>query len=77
MHLKEYLKAHGPSARSRLAKALGTHVQQITNFAYGYRHPNIQSAIQINRLTGGSVTLEDLRPDIDWSQMRDDLNAAA
>lgn len=77
MHLKEYLKAHGSSERNRLAKALGTHVQQITNFAYGYRHPNIPSAIQINRLTGGIVTLEDLRPDIDWSQMRNDLNAAA
>lgn len=77
MDLHEYLKTHGPSARNKLAAALGTHVQQITNFAYGYRRPNIPSAIQINRLTGGVVTLEELRPDIDWSQMRNDLNAAA
>lgn len=77
MQLREYLKTHGSSARDSLAAALETHPQQITNFAYGYRRPNIQSAIQINRLTDGTVTLETLRPDIDWSQMRDDLNAAA
>ena len=77
MSLQEYLKIHGQAARIKLAQELGTHVQQITNFAYGYRRPNIQAALKINRLTGGAVTLEELRPDIDWCQMRDDLNTAA
>lgn len=77
MTLQEYLKIHGQVARIKLAQELGTHVQQINNFAYGYRRPNIQAAIKINRLTESAVTLEDLRPDIDWCKMRNDLNTAA
>lgn len=77
MDLQEYLKIHGQAARIKLALALNTHPQQITNFAYGYRRPNIQAALKINRLTEGVVTLKELRPDIDWCQMRDDLNIAA
>lgn len=77
MQLQEYLNIHGQGARVKLAQELGTHIQQITNFAYGYRRPNIQAALKINRFTEGSVTLNELRPDIDWCQMRDDLNTAA
>lgn len=77
MRLLEYFKKHGAESRKMIARGLGVHIQQVSNFAYGARHPNIQQAIRINVLTDGEVGLVELRPDIDWEQMREDLNRAA
>lgn len=77
MKLLDYFKQEGPESRHQMAAALGIHVQQINNFAYEYRKPNIQQAIRINALTCGQVTLGELRDDVDWNQMREDLNRAA
>lgn len=77
MKLLEYFKQNGPESRKAMAEALGLHIQQIQNFAYEYRKPSIPQALRISALTGGQVSLETLRDDIDWAQMRADINRAA
>ena len=77
MKLLEYFKQQGPESRKEMAEALGVHIQQVQNIAYGYRKPNIPQALRINALTGGQVSLEALRDDVDWAQIRADINRAA
>ena len=77
MTLLEFFKKHGPESRREMAAALGICTQQINNIAYCTRRPNVPQAARIAVFTAGTVSLKTLRPDIDWEQMRNDLNQAA
>lgn len=39
----------------------------VANWKAGRRNPDPLTALLIEKLTKGSVTREDIRPDIDWS----------
>lgn len=52
------------------AARCGTSIGHLTNVAYGYRSCAESLAIAIERETGGAVTVEELRPDIDWQVIR-------
>lgn len=44
--------------------------QAISFWINGKRTPNVETCIAIERETAGEVTVEQLRPDIDWSVIR-------
>lgn len=70
MSLKEHLKTIRPIDRPAFAQACGTTLGHLTNVAYGYRPCGESLAIAIERETNGTVRVEDLRPDVDWSVIR-------
>lgn len=67
----ELLGGPGPAA-IRLACSQ----QAISFWVNGKRTPSVETCIAIERETGGAVTVEQLRPDIDWSVIRSPRAAA-
>ena len=57
----------GPSAAAR---TLAVSPQAISFWVNGKRTPSVETCIAIERETGGAVTVEQLRPEIDWSVIR-------
>ena len=69
--LSKFLKAYGTGAegkRARVAFAqrIGTTLPYLQHLAFGFRQASTELAIRIERATHGLVTLEDMRPDLDW-----------
>jgi DNA-binding transcriptional regulator YdaS (Cro superfamily) len=70
MSLKTYLKSLTPAEREAFAKACDTSLGQLNQVAWGYRRAGESLAINIERESGGKVTCEQLRPDVDWAYLR-------
>ena len=57
----------GQAAASR---ALRVTPQAVAFWLAGERQPSAETAIDIERATGGLVRVEEIRPDIDWAVLR-------
>lgn len=58
MKLAEYLKPRG--ATSELARKLGVEHSTVSRWAAGKMEPSLSMCAQIERATGGAVTVRDL-----------------
>lgn len=56
--------------RHALAVACESSLGHLQNIAYGYKPCGESLAIAIERETAGAVTVEELRPDVDWAVIR-------
>jgi DNA-binding transcriptional regulator YdaS (Cro superfamily) len=72
MKLSEYLSQERGRAAA-MAKALGTHAPNVTDWAKGKRPVPIAYGAQIEQLTAGLVTRQDLFPE-DWLRIWPELN---
>lgn len=70
MDLKTFLSTLTLKERDALAEKCGTSAGHLRNVSYGYRSCGESLAIALERESGGSVTCEELRPDVDWSVLR-------
>lgn len=69
MNLNEYLSANGRTAK-KLAVDIGVCAPLISQWRSGSRSIPAERCPAIERATGGAVTCEDLRPDVDWAYLR-------
>lgn len=76
MSLLEFLKSKTAEEKELLATQLETKVTMLMHIAYGNRKPNIQVAIGLSSASQGCVKLEELRPDVDWADLRNGINSA-
>lgn len=70
MSLHAYIRTLDRDALEGFAKKCQTTVGQLKQVAYGNRRAGAGLAINLDRETGGQVTCEELRPDIDWAYLR-------
>lgn len=68
--LLELLNSKTVEEQDKFAAACGTSVGYLRQVAYGNRKCGWSLAINIDRESGGQVSLEALRPDIDWEHVR-------
>jgi len=54
----------------RLCEAIGAFSSDVSNWATGQRQVPAERCPQIESATGGLVRCEDLRPDVQWSVLR-------
>lgn len=71
MTLKEFLQTMSLRQRDRFAERCGTTGGHLRNISYGYKQAAPELAIAIERESNADVTVEELRPDVDWSVIRD------
>jgi DNA-binding transcriptional regulator YdaS (Cro superfamily) len=71
MTLKEFLQTMTLRQRDRFAERVGTTGGHLRNVSYGYKKAAESLAINIERESHGIVTVEELRPDVDWRVIRD------
>lgn len=76
MKLLDYIKGLSKEQVEAFAAQCATTVGQLKQVAYG-RRVGAELAIAIDRSTGGEVSCEDLRPDIDWQYLRKNPKQAA
>lgn len=57
-------------SQSRLAVAIGVTASMVNQLVAGTRPVPVDLAIAIERETAGAVTVEELRPDVDWAVIR-------
>lgn len=69
MELLDYLKVERGRA-SQLAAGLGVSPVLVSQWANKKRLPPAARCPDIEKLTGGSVTCEELQPDVDWGYLR-------
>jgi DNA-binding transcriptional regulator YdaS (Cro superfamily) len=55
---------------AQAARALNVTPQAVAFWLSGERTPSAETCIAIERATRGFVTVEDIRPDIDWKVVR-------
>ncbi len=67
MNISEYLKESNLS-QMEFARQLGV-TQGTVGFWLHNKPPTVERVIQIEKITGGKVRCEDLRPDIDWNYL--------
>jgi DNA-binding transcriptional regulator YdaS (Cro superfamily) len=68
--LKAFLKSMTRSDRSAFAERCRISAGHLHNVAYGTRPCGTELAIAIDRESGGRVSCEELRPDVDWAYLR-------
>lgn len=61
---------------SVLARCIGVAGPTVHQWMNGSRRVPAERCPQIERLTGGAVRCEDLRPDVEWGVVRDNRGAA-
>lgn len=54
----------------KLAEAIGCSQAAVSGACTGRKRFSARCCVEIERLTGGLVRCEDLRPDIDWAYIR-------
>lgn len=69
MNLKTYFKSTSQS-QAELAKVLGVTPGAVNQWANGLSAVSAERCPAIERATGGLVRCEDLRPDVQWSVLR-------
>lgn len=76
MGLNEYFKSLDATSRREFAHRCGTSLGYLQLVVYGHRRAGESLAIAIDRESGGTVTVEELRPDVDWAYLRNRAEAA-
>lgn len=69
MEFKPYFLSIPTAERAAFAARCGTSSAHLRNIAYG-KTCGEALAIAIDRESGGQVTAEELRPDVDWAHLR-------
>ena len=69
MKLREYMNLEGVQP-TRLASMLGVAPAYLYQMATGIRSIAPARAIEIEKATAGAVRCEELRPDVDWADLR-------
>lgn len=59
--------------QAMLARAIGVSPPTVNQWCKGIRPVPAERCPAIERVTGGTVRCEDLRPDVDWSVLRTNL----
>lgn len=70
MSLHAYIKKLDRDELDQFANRCKTTAGQLKQVAYGNRRAGAGLAVNLDRETGGQVTCEELRPDIDWAYLR-------
>lgn len=70
MILQEYFDSTGRGSLVRLAKSLGIKPPIVSFWANGQRQVPAERCPEIERLTNGMVTCEELRHDVNWAVLR-------
>ena len=70
MDLKKYLNSLSTKGKEEFSARCGTSLAFVRNVAYGQRRAGESLCINIERESSGSVTCEELRPDVDWAYLR-------
>lgn len=68
MKLDTYLKRHGAGAE--LARYLKVNHVMVSQWRYGIKQVPAERCPDIEAATQGALTCEDLRPDVNWSVLR-------
>lgn len=76
MTLLEYLNSMPLSCKKALAVQCKTTLAQLNQVAYGYRKANVFLATDLNIASDKVVTLDSMRPDIDWHDLYKKLKAS-
>lgn len=73
MNLDAYLRQPGAPTATGLAGMLGCHPDQLRQWRHGYdsRKPPPAVCVEIERITAGAVTCDELRADLPWSRAAD------
>lgn len=72
MKLKDYFQLPNAHGKREFAAITGINYTSMTQYLLGVRPiPPIEWCIPVEKATGGLVPCEELRPDIDWSYLRD------
>lgn len=69
MQLADYTKQRGRQAA--LCRDIGAFASDVTNWVKGNRPVPEARCADIERVSGGQVTVEELRPDIAWVRIKD------
>lgn len=69
-YLLNYLNAFSVEDQEQFARRCGTTIGYMRLVAYGNRTCREKLAINIDRESGGIVSLQTLRPDVDWDHVR-------
>ena len=77
MELKTYITSMSIAEREAFATKCDTTYAFLRNVAYGQRRAGESLCINIERESAGSVTCEELRPDVDWAYLRGTSNKEA
>lgn len=70
MNLRQYLAPMRSAEKAAFAVRCGTTIGHLRNVMLGYRAPSESLAIAIERESSRHVTVEELRPDVDWAFIR-------
>lgn len=70
MSLHAYIKILDKAKLAGLAARCETTAGQLKQIAYGNRRASVPLAVSLERETQGTVTCEQLRPDVDWAYLR-------
>lgn len=70
MNLQTYFEQQGRGAAIKLCEAVGAFSSDMSNWTQGKRPIPAERCPQIEAATGGLVRCEDLRPDVQWSVLR-------
>ena len=62
-----YLRSLTAAEKNGLAQRCGITRAYLYNIIYSGKHPSVQLACKIERVTNGKVNRRALRPDIDWN----------
>lgn len=69
MNLEEFFLI-GKVSQAEVARAIGVPIALISQWKTGTRPVPASRCPTIERVTGGLVTCEELRPDVEWSYLR-------
>lgn len=70
MQIKTFLLSMPIPDRESFAQRCKTTAGHLRNCMYGYKKISASLAIEIERESAGTVTVEEMRPDVDWSVIR-------
>ena len=71
MQLKKYLKKQGHGSQIKLAKAIGAHSPDVSDWSNGFRRIPFDKAVAIEAHTKGLVTRKELC--VDWQKIWPEL----
>lgn len=72
MQLQEHLKLSGRGSKAVLARAIGAHPPDLSDWLSGKRAVPVHHCVAIERETKGAVSRRDLRP-TDWQDIWPEL----
>lgn len=74
---RTYFSALDKTQRESLSKKVKTSVAYLWQIAYEQRRCSESMAIEIEKASNRAVSVEDLRPDVDWAYMRSSAQSIA